>query len=959
MDPARWRRLADLYQSALDRDPRERSAFLAQASAGDDELRREVESLLAQGSAPLLIDQPMGDLTAAMFNPPADLPPGTPLGPYRVDHLIGSGGMGQVYRATDTRLNRSVALKVLSRALASDPKFRTRFQREAHVIAALTHPNICTLYDVGHYPATEGGQAVDFLVMEYLEGRSLAARLENGPLPVDQAVTVAIDVADALAAAHRQRIVHRDLKPGNIMLTKGGAKLLDFGLAKLAASLVADGVSRALTAPPGLTAEGTILGTLQYMAPEQLEGRDADSRTDIFAFGAVLYEMLTGKKAFEGKSQANLIGAIMHAQPTPMAASQPLTPKALERIVVTCLEKDPDARWQSARDLSRELRWVAQDATEPHSPVRRAPRQLWTWAVAALFGLVVGGLLVSQFLRDSPEAEAGRQPLRMGISGPGPAMPFVQANNTLALSPDGRTLVLAGGGRLFLRAMDSFALTPIAGSEGGLSPEWSPDGRYIAFLAQGKLKRLDVRSGSVLALTDANPFGAISWAATGTILFPGTTPEGEPAIFKTDPEGRNPTQVLTLDSGRGEVGHSWPHFLPDGRRFLYVTLITDTPTRSIVPVLRTMSLDGGGHADVGQIASRAMFDRAGYLVYGRDGALVAQPFDPSALTLSGERVVLVERFYYFRSTGLADFAISQAGTLAFRTPPPPARLVWLDRQGIEIGRLGEEALYGEPRISADGSRVAVDIRDPALGTGDLWMFDRALGTSVRVTHSPADERVPVWSPDGSTLYFSSDAAGPPDLYRRFLDTGREELLVRTPGVDTPNDVSADGRELLFHMANREASGDLWRLRLARSAPIEEVQRSPAGESSGRFSPDGRWMAYDSNESGRFETYIQSVDNPGVRWKVSLDGGVNPEWGAGGAELFFVGTGPRLLLMSAPIRTTPSFQPGTPRPLFPMSSALYSVLPTDSRFLVVEPGRAAASPINAIVNWRALAARSKP
>jgi eukaryotic-like serine/threonine-protein kinase len=958
MDPARWQRVSRLYQSALDRDPSERDLFLAQATAGDDELRREVESLLAQENAPLRIDQAMLEIGAAVLSTRSDLKPGSVLGPYRIDHLIGAGGMGQVYRATDTRLNRPVALKVLTATLGADPRFRARFDREARAIAALNHPHICTLYDVGHHRTQEGAPAVDFLVMEYLEGSTLAARLERGPLPVDEAVAVAIDIADALAAAHGQGIVHRDLKPGNIMLTKAGAKLLDFGLAAPAAPPVGD-----LTSPTTarLTEQGTILGTLPYMAPEQVEGRDADDRTDIFAFGAVVYEMLTGKKAFSETSTASLIGAIMHAQPAPIALSQPLAPPALERIVATCLQKDPDSRWQSARDLWRELQWVAEDATKPDSFDRMGRRTLGAWALAGLLGFVVGGLLVSQLIgRDSAIAVATQQPLRMGISGPGPAgtsMPFNPGANTLALSPDGRTLVLIGAGRLFFRALDSVALSPIPGSEGGGSPEWSPDGRYVAFLAQGKLKRLDVRSGSVLALTDASAYGGVSWATTGTILFPGATSDGVPAILRTDPEGNNPTAVLALNSGKGEVAHFWPHFLPDGRHFLYVAVIVDPSTRSLVPVLRTMSIDGTGHADVGKISSRAVFDRAGYLVYARDGALYAQAFDPSALKISGEPAILADRLYYFRSTALADFAISHTGTLVFRTPPPPSSLVWVDRAGTEVGRLGGEALYGEPRISADGSRVAVDISDPAVGTGDLWIFDRVLGTSVRVTHSPADERVPVWSPDGATVYFMSDVDGPPDLYRRHLDTGHQELLTRTAALDTPNDVSADGRELLFHGASRSEGGDLWRLRLDGSAQIAEFRQSPAGESSGRFSPDGRWVAYDSNESGIFEAYIQSVDRPGARWKVSSGGGVNPEWGAGGEELFFVSAGPRL--MSVPLRTTPSFQPGPARPLFRMSSAFYSVMPDGSRFLVVEPVRTAASPINAIVNWRVLTARSKP
>jgi hypothetical protein len=449
--------------------------------------------------------------------------------------------------------------------------------------------------------------------------------------------------------------------------------------------------------------------------------------------------------------------------------------------------------------------------------------------------------------------------------------------------------------------------------------------------------------------------GGVSWAPGGTILFPGTT-EGGNAVLKTNTEGGGVTTVVAPDPAAREVAHVWPQMLPDGRHFLYLTLRAGDTTDSLAATLRTASIDGDERADLGPIGSRALFDRAGYLLYSRAGALVAHPFDAAARRFTGEPTVLSDRFYYFRSTGLADFALSTTGTVVFRTLPPPSRLVWRDRAGTEVGRLGDEARYGEPRISRDGARVALDITDPALGTGDLWIFDRALGTSVRVTHSPADENTPIWSPDGTVLFYASDASGPPDLYRRVIASGREELLLSTKEVETPNDVSPDARDLLFLRPSAATSFDVWRLRLDGRADVTAVLQSPAGESSARYSPDGRWVAYDSNESGRYEAYIQSLDNPGLRWKVSQGGGVNPEWGPGGKELFFVGSESRL--MSVPISQAPSFQPGTPRPLFQMSSNAYSVLPDASRFLVVEPGRAASAPITAIVNWRRLIERSK-
>jgi len=889
------------------------------------------------------------------------LTPGTHLGPYEIVTPLGAGGMGEVYRARDPRLRRDVAIKILPAAIALDPDRLARFTREAQAASALKHPNIVSIYDVGVDGETQ------YIVMELVEGRLLRETIVRTGMPVRQALNLAAQIAEGLANAHSAGIVHRDLKPENVMVTADGlVKILDFGLAKLhperrAGEAVTVSELDAFATGPGLT-----VGTPNYMSPEQALGAEVDYRSDQFAFGAILYELAAGRLAFHGRSPVETLSAVIRDEPASLTSVRGDVPAPLVWIVERCLHKDPRQRYDSTGDLARDVinlrdRGVSvslpssvADATRGEKSVRTQLR--WAWALAVVFGLVAAGLLASRVSRNSAADAASQQqlPLRMGIAGPGPAgasMPFAQANTTLALSPDGRAIALVSGGRLFRRAMDSFALTPLPGTEGAGSPEWSPDGRYIAFLAQGQLKRLDVRAGSIQNLADASLNGGISWASSGTILFPEMTAAG-PAILRINSDGGNATTIVTPDPAAREAGHLWPHVLPDGRHFLFITLRVDEARRSLAPTLRMASIDGADRTDIGPISSRALFDRAGYLLYARDGALLAHPFDPAVRRVTGEPAVLADRLYNFRSTGLADFAISATGTLAFRTPPEASRLFWFDRQGTEVGRLGDDAIYGEPRIAADGTRVAVDILNPALGTADLWVFDRGLGTSVNVTSSPADERTPVWSRDGTTLFYSSDAVGAPDLYRRTLATGSDELLLKTADVESATDASPDGRDLMFFRG-----GDVWRLRLDGTAEATAVQQTPAGESSGRFSPDGGWVAYDSNESGRYEAYIQSLAQKGLRWKVSQGGGVNPEWAAGGTELLFVGADSRL--MSVPIRTQPSFQPGPPRPLFRMSSPFYSVLPDGSRFLVVEPGRSAAPPVGVIFNWRGLVGKNDP
>ena len=719
---------------------------------------------------------------------------GVRLGPYEIVSAIGAGGMGEVYKATDTRLDRTVAIKVLLAHVADDPDLRQRFEREAKTISSLNHPHICTLYDIGQQ------DGVDYLVMEYLEGETLAARLTRGPLPTDQVLRYATEIADALDKAHRKGITHRDLKPGNIMITKAGTKLLDFGLAKLKQPAAgAGGMSAVPTLSAGLTMQGTILGTLQYMAPEQLEGTEADARTDIFAFGAVVYEMATGKKAFEGKSQASLIAAILEREPPPISVLQPVSPPAMDQIVKTCLAKDPEDRWQSAGDLGRQLK-IIQTGSPPSvaapTVAARKSRERLSWGVAGVLAVLAIALAVPYVTREPADITTVRFAIEAASSAP----------NQFALSPDGRLLAFVGeagvgGAGLWIRAVEALEARALPGTEGAAYPFWSPDSQFIGFFAGGQLKKVAVSGGPPETLCEV---GAVSpggtWNRDDVIVFAGGA-EGF-RLYRVSASGGEPSPVTEVDRSL-HLAHVWPQFFPDGRRFLFFAARPGGDDNGIY----VGSLDSSEVQRVMAAESMARYAPPGYLLYAREGTLMAQPFDAGAVQLTGDPVRVVDQVNTNPATRLVGFSVSENGELAYRGGGREAgtQLVWFDRSGELLGEASQPGLYNNPALSPDETRVAVERREITSADADIWILDLTRGTTSRFTFEPGSDQFPTWSPDGREIAFGSTRSGRGDLYRKNASgTGEAELLLESETLKVPMEWSQDGAWLSFY--DRDVGG---------------------------------------------------------------------------------------------------------------------------------------------------------
>jgi eukaryotic-like serine/threonine-protein kinase len=881
--------------------------------------------------------------------------PGTKLGPYEILAPLGAGGMGEVYRARDTRLDRTVAIKVLPPEFSANPDRRRRFEREAKTISRLNHPHICTLHDIGHQ------EGIDYLVLEYVEGETLAKKLEGGPLTTEAVLRYGIEIADALDKAHRQGMIHRDLKPGNIMLTKSGAKLLDFGLAKVlphpGGPLSATTPTAAPTASQPLTVEGALLGTLQYMSPEQLEGKEADARTDIFALGTVLYEMAVGRPAFHGKSTASLIAAILTSEPQPIATLQPIAPPALDRLVKTCLAKDRDDRWQTAHDVELELKWILEGGslvTFPTTAPAKGIRALGRRALILSLGSLVSGAVIASLAVWSLKPTPPRPVTRTMITLPPGEQLAGMDQPAVALSPDGSYLVYVatrgGTQQLYLRTMDTLEARPILGTEGAINPFFSPDGQWLGFFAGGKLQKVSVSGGAPLTLSDAvAPLGA-SWSSQGMITFAPTTVS---TLRQVSDAGGTPQPLTRL--AKGEVSHRWPEFLPGGKAVLFGA--GPTPASWTNAQVAVQSVGTGKRRDLIQAGTLPHYAPSGHLIYAQGGSLMAVPFDPQRLEVTGTAVPVVDGVLQSIITGAAQYSFSATGSLVYVPGGVQAahrRLVWVSRNGAEQPLAAPARAYRGPRLSPDSRRVAVAIAEQET---QVWVYDLARETLTRLTLEGNSNVNPAWTPDGKRIAFESNKEGPYNLFWQLADgSGGLERLITSEYISAPNSYSPDGQLLAFIEVNPTTRWDIWVLRLG-DRKVQPFLRTSFNESAPGFSPDGRWLAYVSDESGRYEVYVQPYPGPGGKWLISTEGGTEPVWNPNGRELFYR-NGDKM--MAVEITTEPGFSPGKPKVLFegkyvptPGTFPNYDVAPDGQRFLMLKPSQseeAAPTQINVVLNW---------
>jgi Tol biopolymer transport system component len=884
---------------------------------------------------------------------------GTRLGPYELVAPLGAGGMGEVYRARDTRLDRTVAVKVLPSHLSASPEVRQRFEREAKTISQLSHPHICALHDVGREGET------DYLVMEYLEGETLADRLAKGPLPIDQTLRFGIQIGDALDKAHRQGVVHRDLKPGNVMLTKSGVKLLDFGLAKAITLVSQQSSFTALPTQHALTQEGTILGTFQYMAPEQLEGKDADTRTDIFAFGCVLYEMVTGKKAFSGATQASLISSILRDEPQAISQVQPMSPPALDHVVKKSLAKDPEDRWQNAADLGSELKWIGEGGSQTGIPVpasgsRHRSRERLAWTSAGALLLAAAALAVVLFSHRAPTAAPVIRASILPPEGADFVSTWIDAG-PVEISPDGSRLAFTarkgeGPNQLWVRALNESSARPLAGTDGAQRPFWSPDGRYIGFFADRALKKIDVNGGPVFTLASAIESRGGTWSREGVILF---TPDARGPVFRVGANGGKVAPATVY--GPNDATHRYPRFLPDGKHFLYLVRHSGAGPGEEPAVM--VGLLGSKESKIAvSVASNAVY-ASGHLLYVREGALVAQPFDLGALEVRGDPVTIAPDVLMDERFSRGVFSASDNGVLVYQTGKWSAvtALRWFDRSGKILGTVGEPAQFfngGDPEISPDGTRATAAIVDLRGGASDIWMIDLATGTRSRFTTGPGDKFATAWSRDGNRIAYNISnptRSGYDIVVRPSSGSGGVEKLISDPAqYEYPCSFSPDGTVLLYQ-SRKSGRDDLWALSLAADRTARPVATTPALEYLGQFSPDGRYVAYMSDESGRFEIYVVPFPGPGGRWQVSQNGGVEPRWKEDGRELFFFATDNRL--MAAQVKTDRGgFEVGAIVPLFQSRTMgtgfRYDVANDGNRFLITTGLQQPTSPITLVTNWTA-------
>jgi serine/threonine protein kinase len=970
MTPERWRDVERLYHAALERDGDQRTVFLADACKDDPALRREVESLLAYRTKTSdFIETPAADAypaLAAIVSRDRSLfqaPPapgqfvGHVFGVYEIKALIATGGMGEIYRGLDTRLHRTVAIKTLPAHLSHDPAWRERFRREAQSVSRLNHPHICTLYDVGIE------DDVQYLVMEHIEGETLEARLAHGPLPLAASLQYSMQIAEALDEAHRGGVVHRDMKPSNVMLTKSGVKVLDFGLATEMRSGLLDG-SLAENAH-ALTAAGSILGTPQYMAPEQIEGRPLDARTDMFSFGVMAYEMLTGARAFRGDSPIRLISAILKDDPQPIAELAPEVPWLLARTISRCLAKAPEDRWQTANDLLFQLRTIGAapgeiDALQSR-PVRRSrsvERGLWAAVViASIAGTWMWakrqGISVS-----TPREETAT--VRFTIAPPAGTTFASSQDVPLTLSPDGRSLVFVAAGtdgvrRLWLRALDGAGegASVLSGTEGANTPFWSPDSQWIGFFASNSLKKLRVSTGIAQTIASSvSTFGGASWSTSDVILFPAATG----GLSRVSAQGGSVSQVT-----RGE-GHFWPQFLPDGEHYLYAAA---APARVMVGALGT---EANRTLMNFPVRSSALAYAAGHMFFVQDRELFARPLDPARLEFSGAATRVLQGIPVV-GNGRAPFSVSAAGVLAYWPQPigEPAVLQWFGRDGRTTAAVGSPARYLGFALSSD-ARHLVFSRVDANGGADLWLLEMDRGSETQLTFDAASY-TPQFSPDASRILFSGPGQAPPPkmFVRAVAGAG---TVSRVGSAESMPDFASSwiGDWVVSVRIDPVNRNDLWLHRMSDGSDTRLSVNTTFNESHGKVSPDGRWLAYVTDQSGRDEVWIATFPSGETRRQVSRAGGTAPEWGDGSKELFYLSLDRHV--MAASISAHGGVDIGAPNGLFRMPNLIAEgqvLMPTATNYVVTRDGRrflAAvsapdpnASPLNIVVNWPAALNRS--
>ncbi|HTS36917.1 MAG TPA: protein kinase [Candidatus Solibacter sp.] len=888
---------------------------------------------------------------------------GTKLGPYEVRSPIGAGGMGEVYLARDTRLDRTVAIKTLPAHLSENPEAKQRFEREARTISSLNHPNICTLHDIGHQ------DGVDYLVMEYLEGETLAERLRKGPMPVAQVFKYGIEICDGLERAHRSGVVHRDLKPGNIMLTRTGAKLMDFGLAKsvVLTTDASSGLTATMTTPLGsspLTAQGTVVGTFQYMSPEQVEGKEADARSDIFALGAVLYEMATGKRAFEGKTAASAMAAVLERSPASVSSVQPMMAAGFDHVVQECLAKDPDDRWQSAGDVGLELRWIGAGganvaAAAPHVPAKSQ----WPWLAAlgaTTLGLLIAVLVLS--LRGHEPSPA----LRSYLTPPQDTIfDFVgDFAGPPVISRDGSAIVFCARkakepNALWVQSLTDLAPRKLEGSEGASFPFWSYDERFVGFFADGRLKKLPAAGGPVTVIADAPNARGGAWNRDNVIVY---EPDYRDSLWRVSALGGTPSRLTKFDAGK-HTTHRWPVFLPDQKHFLFFATSHSGDSEHGIYFA---SLDDGSYKRVLDADSDAQYV-SGYLIYHQQSQLLAQKFDAATGAVSGDPIMLENFVEYDAGTWHTTFTASQNGLLVYE---PGSRtgagtdLVSLDRTGKSLGKVAERAAYkGSGRLSPDGKRLAISVGDPEA---DVWVFDLVHGSKTRLTFGEGTHLMVSWSPDGQKIVYVTQhgatlMAGTSLRMRLANGGGQEEVLLQT-GTSLQATVlspqfSPDGKYLLYMQQSGPTDAEIKAMPLTGDRKPFTVLKPQSAQTrivQFRLSPDGRWLAYSSTESGREELYVTHFPSGQGRWQISQEGATFPTWRGDGKELWFLGPDGALRYVTVNAKSE-EFESDPVRELFQLSYTAplgdpFDISADGQRIVVTTLPESPPTPLVLVTNW---------